>query len=146
YGQHGTYFADVDGDGRADAITVDSSGIRVRRSGFLPGGQEGFKPPEIGTSDPFYGQRGTYFADVNGDGRADAIVVNSGGITVRPSTFLSFGIGAVLPYTIEEFSRDREEWLYFTSVQRMTLGMPLVSFGYYFADVTGDGKADFILS
>jgi hypothetical protein len=35
------------------------------------------------TGVPYYGTRGTYFADVTGDGQSDAIVVNEGGVTVR---------------------------------------------------------------
>ena len=35
---------------------------------------------------PYFGDRGTFFADVNGDLRDDAIVVNSSNITVRPAT------------------------------------------------------------
>ena len=33
----------------------------------------------------YYGTRGTFFADVTGDGRADAIVVNDDTVTVRRS-------------------------------------------------------------
>lgn len=34
--------------------------------------------------------RGTYFADVTGDGKADAIVVNTTGVTVRRSNGRTF--------------------------------------------------------
>ena len=34
---------------------------------------------------PFYGSRGTYFADVTGDGKADAIAVNDDTVTIRRS-------------------------------------------------------------
>jgi hypothetical protein len=81
YGSRGTYFADVTGDRRADAIVVNNDKVTVRRS---RGGK--FQPNESWTSNPYYGSRGTYFADVTGDGRADAIVVNDDKVTVRRST------------------------------------------------------------
>jgi M6 family metalloprotease-like protein len=80
YGSRGTFFADVTGDGRADAIVVNNDGVTVRRSDGL-----GFGGNESWTDDPYYGSRGTFFADVTGDGRADAIVVNDFGVTVRRS-------------------------------------------------------------
>ena len=56
-----TQFADVTGDGRADAIVVNTTGITVRRSDgsqFLP-------KWERWTIDPGYGCA-RFFADVNG--------------------------------------------------------------------------------
>jgi hypothetical protein len=35
------------------------------------------------TNGPYFGSMGTFFADVNGDYSADAIVVNSNNVTVR---------------------------------------------------------------
>ncbi|WP_344973447.1 VCBS repeat-containing protein, partial [Streptosporangium fragile] len=64
YGTRGTYFADVTGDGRADAIVVNDDRVTVRRSTGTR-----FTPNEPWTSNPYYGTRGTYFADVTGDGR-----------------------------------------------------------------------------
>jgi hypothetical protein len=71
YGSRGTFFADVTGDGKADAIVVNDDKVTVRRS---TGGA--FNPNEDWTSGPYYGSRGTFFTDVTGDGKADAIVVN----------------------------------------------------------------------
>jgi hypothetical protein len=85
-GSRGIFFADVDGDGRADAIVVNDNTITVRRSTG-----NGFGPNEDWTGFPFYANKGTYFADVDGDGRADAIVVNDNTITVRRSTGNGFG-------------------------------------------------------
>jgi VCBS repeat protein len=115
-----TQFADVTGDGRADAIVVNSAGITVRRSSGT-----GFLPNETWTSNPYYGSLGlapVYFADVTGDGRADAIVVNPSGVTVRPSNGSLF-----LPnelWTSQIGNGDK---------------------GIFFADVDGDGKADEIV-
>ena len=39
----------------------------------------------------YFGSRGTFFADVTGNGRADAIVVNDDTVTVRRSTGNGFG-------------------------------------------------------
>ena len=79
------------GDGKADAIVVNTDGpapnfVVVRRSTG-----KGFAPNEPWIPDtPYYGSRGTYFADVNGDGKADAIVVNDDGVTVRLSNGSKF--------------------------------------------------------
>ena len=118
-GNVGNYFADVTGDGLADAIVVNSGqGVVVRRSTG-----NGFGPNETWTSGPFVGNVGNYFADVTGDGLADAIVVNSGqGVIVRRSTGNGFG--------------PNETW---------TSGQFVGNVGNYFADVTGDGLADAIV-
>jgi V8-like Glu-specific endopeptidase len=113
------YFADVTGDGKADAIVANSFGITVRRSDgtrFLPN-----DPNWIDGA--FTGTHGLFFADVTGDGKADAIVSNDSGITVRRSDGTKF-----LP---------NETWttIAFTGTN-----------GLFFADVTGDGKADAIVS
>ena len=90
-GDRATAFADVTGDGRADAIAVsDVRPIVVRRSAA-----SSFGPSETWTDVPFYGERSTRFADVTGDGRADAIAVSgSGAISVRPSNGASFAPSA----------------------------------------------------
>lgn len=41
---------------------------------------------ELWTDGPYYGSRVTFFADVTGDGKADATVVNDDRVTVRRST------------------------------------------------------------
>ena len=116
YGSIGTYFADVTGDGAADAIAVNTGGITVRRAVY-----DIFFPNETWTSDPFSGSIGTYFADVTGDGKADAIAVNTGGILVRPSNGTSFT--AAQTWAPDRFYGDK---------------------GTYVADINGDGKADMI--
>ncbi|MGE0552220.1 MAG: FG-GAP repeat domain-containing protein [Gemmatimonadales bacterium] len=111
YGARGTFFADLTGDRRADAVVVNDAGITVRRSN---GG--GFGPNET-WSGPFFGTRGTFFADATGDRLADAIVVNDAGMTLRRSTGSGFG--------------PNESW---------SAAFAAVAF----ADVTGDGRADAI--
>jgi hypothetical protein len=80
FGTRRTRFADVTGDGRADAIVVNDDTVTVRRST----GSD-FGPNEDWTHGPYFGSRGTFFADVTGDGRADAIVVNDDTVAVRHS-------------------------------------------------------------
>jgi hypothetical protein len=75
-------FADVDGSGMHDWIGVKPGFVAVR----IAKGRPFFADVESWTHDPFYGSVGTYFADVTGDGRADAIAVDASGITVRPVT------------------------------------------------------------
>ena len=55
--------------------------MTVRRSD----GKQQFLGNEAWTEGPFYGSRGTFFADVTGDGKADAIAVNDNRMTVRRS-------------------------------------------------------------
>jgi hypothetical protein len=117
YGTHGTAFADVDGNGKADAIAVNNNRISV----LLSTGTR-FASQRYWTLNPFYGSFGTFFADVNGDGRSDAIALNREGIAVRLSNGTTFGGG--------------HYWLptgYYGAR------------GTFFADVDGDGKADVIV-
>jgi len=72
FGTRGTFFTDVTGDGRADAIVVNDDTVTVRRSS----GND-FGPNEDWTHGPYFGTRGTFFADVDGDGKADAVVSNA---------------------------------------------------------------------
>jgi hypothetical protein len=126
YGDKGTYFADVTGDYRADAIVVNNNGIVVRRAnGNLGVYSDGFSSVnEPWTSVAYYGDRGTFFADLTGDGKADAIVVNNNGIVVRKANANGNGF------------TGNEWWTTNTSFYG--------TIGTYFADVTGDGKADAI--
>src|SRR3954447_22222222 len=115
YGTLGTFFADVDDDGKADAIVVNDYGITVRRS---DGSR--FLPNEDWTGGPYYGTLGTFFADVDGNRRADAIAVNNDAITVRPS------------------------WGYFSSPEDWTRGPYYGDLGTFFADVYGVGRVSAI--
>src|SRR5262249_26023229 len=80
----GTQFADVIGDHRPAAIAINQNGVAVRRSD----GRR-FERTEIWVPQAYFGSAGSsqniYFADVNGDGRADAIVSNPTEIAVRLS-------------------------------------------------------------
>ena len=79
-----------------------------------------FASTEFWTSGGFYGDRGTFFADVTGGGTADAIAVNNDRIAVRPSQGSNFD--------------TTETWA----------GPFFGDRGTFFADVTGGGTADAI--
>jgi hypothetical protein len=124
-GALGNYFADVDHDGRADAIVVNWDTVTVRRSNG-----SNFGPNEDWTHGPYYGSHGTFFADVTGDGWADAIVVNDDTVTVRRAMADCFIVCWNLRFG------PNEDW---------THGSYFGAFGTFFADVTGDGRADAIV-
>jgi hypothetical protein len=120
-GHQNIYFADVDGDGKADAIVSNTTDIEVRLSdGTRFVGHDLWMP--IGYFGVALQHVNNFFVDVTGDGKADAIVVNPTGITVRRSDGTKF--------------LRNEEWA--------TDGY-LGGLGNYFADVTGDGRADAIV-
>ena len=114
-----TAFADVTGDGRADAVVANTTLNVTAR----PSTGSGFLANETWTSDfPFYGDRATFFGDVTGDGKADALAVNAGiPVAVRRSTGAGFA--------------PNETWT----------DIPFYgNKGTFLADVTGDGKADLV--
>jgi subtilisin family serine protease len=122
--QGGVYFANVTaeiqitGKGLADAIVVNDDKVSVRRGPDL----RRVDNTESWTSGPYFGQRGTHFADVNGDSLADAIAVNDAGVAVMKSH--GYGFHPVESWTSEPYFGTR---------------------GTFFADVTGDGKADAVV-
>lgn len=122
-------FADVNGDGKADKIywngTFDSGHTRVylatsngNFSGTVVSGTEGASTT---------GGSVFYYADVNGDGKADKILwgptLNSG----KPSVFLSDGDGTFTASTS------------FTDAGALSASAATI---FYFTDVNGDGRAD----
>src|SRR5437899_4306186 len=82
----GIQFADVAGEGKVAAIAINQNGVVVRRSG----GRGGFRRDETWVQQPYFGtdtsgHQNIYFADVDGDGKADAIVSNTTEVAVRLS-------------------------------------------------------------
>jgi hypothetical protein len=162
YGTHGTFFADVNGDGMADAIAVNDDGAYVRLC--TGSGLMGFIEPSKWTSDT-----PSFFADVDGDGKSDAIIVKDNGIFVRLSTGSSFGpavqwadssaLGEL--YTLfadlggggkADLIAVQKDGVYVRASTGSGFG-PAVQLtnsafnglrGTYFADVNGDGCADAI--
>jgi len=64
---------------------VGDGGVSVKLSSG-----SGFGSTTAWTTNPYYGNIGTFFSDVTGDAKADAIAVNTGGTTVRRSNGSSF--------------------------------------------------------
>ncbi|MCE9670286.1 VCBS repeat-containing protein [Myxococcus stipitatus] len=124
----GAWFADVTGDGRADAIGIrdynDGTAIRVivRRSNgssFLPE-EEWYN--ETGWS----GWTRFDFKDVTGDGKADFILNRNipGGDGLNVAISNGNGFNTRTAWTLDAVVADRE---------------------IYYEDVTGDGKADAVV-
>jgi sulfatase modifying factor 1 len=148
FGNYGTYFADVDGDRRADAIAVTDQEINVLLSNgakFVSppagSGAPGAKSTEVWAWPPVRGKWGTFFADVTGPeviggvskSRADAIFVDPTGITVRKSIGTRF-----------DNPMPRWELKYPTLADTFDISHRPVA-DFLFGDVTGDGKADLVL-
>ena len=118
------YFADVTGDGRADKIYWKydkySGNIRV----FPATGSGNFSSTAIQSSGSSSTKTKFYFADVTGDGKADKIYWKydkySGNIRVFPAT----GGGN------------------FSATATNSSGSSASDTKFYFADVSGNGKAD----
>jgi hypothetical protein len=164
-GSLGTFLADVDGDGKADAIALNSDGILVRRS-------SGGAPllDSQSWSGAFTGSKATFFADVTGDGKADAIAVNASDVRVHPSTGTSFstptpdiwytgGIFGDIGNDVADVNGDGKADIIALSTGGIVVGISTGSsfnqgsswssaffggVGTFFKDVTGDRRADVI--
>ena len=110
------WFADVTGDGRADAVFAVANDLVV-----LESTGEAFGAPEPWLSGESAEAPGWFFADISGDGFADALAVDAAGVRL----FLSDGekFSSVGPLTVEPTLGERD-----TSV----------------ADVNGDERADVV--
>jgi FG-GAP-like repeat len=120
------FFADVDGDGKADAIVVNDTSVTVRRSDgtkFLS--NETWATGLIARSYHIGGvsHPNIYFVDVNHDGAADAVSVDDNGVWVQLADNLNH---------------------VFQTATNWTGGAFYGTNGTFFADVTGDGSADAI--
>jgi hypothetical protein len=74
-------FADVSGDGKADALVVRADGVYVRTANTA---NTGFNTEaNWAPNGPRYGDKGTFLADVSGDAKADLVLINDTGIIVR---------------------------------------------------------------
>lgn len=116
-GSRGTYFAKVLGGGLAAAVVVDEDKVTIRRSTG-----EGFGPPQV-WSGPLFATAPTGFADLFLTGRDAAILIRDNVITVRRSTPNGFAAPEIVPWDGGDLRG---------------------SLGTFFADVTGDGRADLI--
>ncbi|WP_285725636.1 FG-GAP-like repeat-containing protein [Psychromicrobium xiongbiense] len=118
------FVADVNGDGKADAVTFDSNGTwQVALSSG-----NGFSSPTVWTTNHGLGSTEQFLADVNGDGKADAVVyfnsdVNGDGFAGDWYIALSTG-------------SSFQQWTLWKSGAGFNATRRLL------ADVNGDGKSD----
>ncbi|BAU85087.1 esterase [Streptomyces laurentii] len=119
-------FADFDGDGRADYLTVASNGavsVWLNRGGDGRGDWEGIGQVATGTTNDRDRVR---FADFDGDGKADYIVLSESGAV---SVWLNRG------------GDGRGDWQW---IGQVATGTTSDQSRVRFADYDGDGKADYI--
>lgn len=117
-GAYGTFLANVNGRPGVEWIALNPDSILVAP----PAGG----PSVVTWTGTFFGSRGTYFADVTGDGRADGVAVNDRDVWVLPADRNAPGVGSFL---------SPEQWL----------SVPILGTrGTFLADVTGDNLADVV--
>lgn len=126
------YYADIDGDGKADEIQWDPNLNSGKTMVYLATGSGNFSATAINnTQGTSAGTTTTYyFADVNGDGKADKIYWNGTVDSGHTRIYLATGGGFFSNTVISN-----------TDGGMSTTGGTL----FYFADVNGDGKADKIM-
>ncbi|ROR44690.1 FG-GAP-like repeat-containing protein [Kitasatospora cineracea] len=120
-------YADFDGDGRADAITIADNGavsVKLNAGGDGHGGWADLGQVTGGVTTDRTKVR---FADFDGDGKADYLVFNGGAVNL----WLNVG------------GDGRGGWIYYGQITTGSTGNPDQ---VRFADFDGDGKADYILT
>jgi len=126
------YYADVDGDGKADEILWDPNLNSGKTMVYLATGSGSFSSTAINNTQGTSGGTTTLFnfADVNGDGKADKIYWNGTVDSGHTRIYLATGGGFFSNTVISD-----------TDAGTSTLGGTI----FYYADVNGDGKADKIM-
>lgn len=123
------YYADVDGDGKADEILWDPNLNSGKTMVYLATGSGSFSSTAINNTQGTSAGTTTLFnfADVNGDGKADKIYWNGTVDSGHTRIYLATGSGFFSNTVISD-----------TDAGTSTTGGTI----FYFADVNGDGKAD----
>ena len=120
FGNVGTYFADIDGAGKAAAIAVNTTDTWIEEN---QGNDTFARPTQAAGGVPFYGNVGTYVADLDGSGKASLIAVNT------TDTWIEHNLG-----------NDT-----FGPPQRAAGGVPFSGgVGTFVADLDGTGKASLV--
>jgi len=113
------HFPDL-GNGRASACLIDPTGVHCRVSTG-----SAFPTPEFGsnvTEGPWYGHKGTFFANLDGLPGDELIAVDDTGVYVRTFDIVDYP----------------------ASSERRWIGTWYGEWETFFADVDGDGKSDII--
>ncbi|MET9416171.1 FG-GAP-like repeat-containing protein [Streptomyces klenkii] len=122
------YNVDLDGDHHADYLVVQSNGAvdawRNNNIGDSAGGWSGYGRIAGGVGAP---GRNIRFADINGDGKADYLAVSDN--------------GAVDAWINKSSGSTHDNW---SSWGRIAGGVGAPGRNIRFADINGDGKADFV--
>ncbi|HEX7757110.1 MAG TPA: FG-GAP-like repeat-containing protein [Niabella sp.] len=125
------YFADVNGDNKADLVTWNPSLNAGHTRIYLSTTGGNFSTSVIDNPGGISASTATtfYFADLNGDSKADKIYWNPGNFSGQTIVYLATGGG--------DFS---------TAVSSGSAGSSTTTgTNFYFADINGDGKADKIM-
>ena len=126
----GVRFADISGDGRADYLFVEDSGaVQLYQNGG-PDGKGGWLwigPKQIATGVPGATQRDVFFADLDGNGRADYVVIGPKG-----ELNMWLNMGSHSSYDLN--------WVPAGEIAT-GLGTPNISL----VDITGDGRSDYMI-
>ncbi|MFJ7416219.1 FG-GAP-like repeat-containing protein [Streptomyces sp. NPDC098077] len=124
-------FADVNGDGRADYLTVDENGKTMASLNQGMDGSGGWGPHHQVAAGPGGAGSGSQvrFADVNGDGRADYLLVADNGSVQAWLNDGGDGAGG---------------WTFYDAFASGT-GGDGSGHRVLFADIDGDGRADYLL-
>jgi hypothetical protein len=102
-GQGRLYFADINGDGRADLLHHANGDVSVRynKGDHFDGGRVFTSGWQDFMGHP--GQGRLYFADINGDGRADLLHHANGDVSVRYNKGDHFDGGRVFTSGWQDF-------------------------------------------